>query len=258
MCRLAAYHGTPATLGRFLLDPPHGLVRQAYAPREMREARLNADGFGFGWFDDRGRPGVYTHHIPIWNDVNLAHLGRALRAHQWLANVRSATPPTPAAPFNTMPFLSDRLLFLHNGYLEAFGDGLRARLRRALAPPFEDAVQGNTDSEHLFQWLRQIMEREGDPPLQALATAAHRLDGWLDGRRALLNVVLGDGRCLVALRHAIRGDCPSLYYTEDDPLWPGACVIASEPLTEGDHWRAVPPHHLLAVEDGGRARLHAL
>lgn len=258
MCRLAAYHGSTVSLGRFLLEPPHGLLRQAYAPREMREATLNADGFGFGWFDESGRAGVYVNHVPIWNDVNLEHLGHGLRAHQWLANVRSATPPTPATPFNTMPFLGGGFLFLHNGYLQDFGDGLRARLRRELAPAYEDAIQGNTDSEHLFHWLRQIMETEGDPPLQALATATHRLGGWLEGRRALLNIVLGDGRCLVALRHAIGADCPTLYYTTAEPLWPDACVIASEPLTEASHWQPVPPHHLLLVEDGAAPRLQAL
>lgn len=51
MCRLAAYLGPPITLARYLLDPPDNLVHQAWAPRELVYARLNADGFGFGWFD---------------------------------------------------------------------------------------------------------------------------------------------------------------------------------------------------------------
>ena len=51
MCRHLAYVGPPTTLAALLLDPPHGLLHQSYAPRDMRcDAVVNADGFGAGWY----------------------------------------------------------------------------------------------------------------------------------------------------------------------------------------------------------------
>ncbi|VAW77744.1 hypothetical protein MNBD_GAMMA13-583, partial [hydrothermal vent metagenome] len=49
MCRIAAYLGPPITLGMLLTEPPHSLLVQGWAPRELRYAKLNADGYGFGW-----------------------------------------------------------------------------------------------------------------------------------------------------------------------------------------------------------------
>ena len=51
MCRHLAYLGPPVTLAAVLLDPPHGLVHQSYAPADMRgDVAVNADGFGAGWY----------------------------------------------------------------------------------------------------------------------------------------------------------------------------------------------------------------
>ncbi len=80
MCRLAAYIGPVLRLEELLLKPDHSLVKQSWAPREMMEARLNADGYGFGWFDHTGRPLRYRQTMPIWTDPNLAELGRGLEA----------------------------------------------------------------------------------------------------------------------------------------------------------------------------------
>ena len=44
--RHLAYIGPPVTLAALLLDPPHGLLHQAYAPSDMRGGgTVNADGF---------------------------------------------------------------------------------------------------------------------------------------------------------------------------------------------------------------------
>ena len=95
MCRHAAYVGPPLGLGAFLDRPAHGLVEQSYHPREMLTAKLNADGFGFGWYRESGAAGVYTNPMPIWSDINLAHIGAAFESRLWLGNVRSATPGQP-------------------------------------------------------------------------------------------------------------------------------------------------------------------
>ncbi len=39
------------TLAELVLDPPHSLVVQSYAPKDMRGGgTVNVDGFGVGWF----------------------------------------------------------------------------------------------------------------------------------------------------------------------------------------------------------------
>ena len=249
MCRLAAYLGPEVTRARFLLEPAHGLVEQYYAPREMQEARLNADGYGFGWFAADEAPAVFTSQMPIWSDTNLESLGRALAARQWLANVRSATRRMPVAQLNTMPFADAEFLFLHNGYVDRFGETLRPRVRQALAPQFETTIQGNTDSEYLFAYLRQILDGDDDMPVEeGLAQLFDTLADWLGDTKALLNVIVGDGERLYCARHAINGECPSLYFTTDDEDFPGGQIVASEPLTGTEFWQPVPEHAMLILD----------
>ncbi|MCW2891410.1 MAG: hypothetical protein JWO75_899, partial [Actinomycetia bacterium] len=41
MCRHLAYLGPPASLRSLLIDPPHSLYRQAWAPRLQRHGTVN-------------------------------------------------------------------------------------------------------------------------------------------------------------------------------------------------------------------------
>ncbi len=249
MCRLAAYIGPPITLERFLLSPPHSLVRQAWAPREMREATLNADGYGFGWFDPKGAPAKFASVMPIWSDTNLTALGTSLSADTWVANVRSATPGLTVSIANTQPFYDREFLFLHNGFITDFNKLIRARIRGIIDHEIEAEVHGNTDSEYLFALLRHFLAQDADLSLdEGLAEVFGMLSEWLDDTRALLNFVLADGERIYALRHALNGECPSLYFTTDDDAFVDGAVVASEPLTDAKYWQPVPPHHLLILD----------
>ncbi|MFE0380540.1 class II glutamine amidotransferase, partial [Streptomyces inhibens] len=50
MCRHLAYLGPEIPFGQVVLDPPHGLYRQSWAPRRQLHGTVNADGFGVGWY----------------------------------------------------------------------------------------------------------------------------------------------------------------------------------------------------------------
>jgi glutamine amidotransferase len=244
---MAAYLGPVITLDRFLNEPTHGLMEQSWAPREMREARLNADGFGFGWITPDGRRGRYVNPMPIWTDVNLQSLGRSLSSPLWLGNVRSATYATSVGHANTMPFVDDRLIFLHNGFLSRFAEHMRSRLRSRLRPEYEARVQGTTDSEYLYALLLQLMADNGamlDGAVRELMSVVER---ELDGGHALLNFIVSDGTELVALRHAVGRPCPTLYVSTGEPGFADAVVVASEPLTEHDSWASVPEHGMIVV-----------
>jgi len=249
MCRFAAYLGPELLLERFLLQPPHSLVKQSWQPREMRNAVLNADGFGVGWYNADQAPAAYRNTLPIWADPNLAALGRSLARPLWLAYVRSATDGFSTGFANTQPFLDDELIFLHNGFVAGFPDSARPRIRRWLHPEFEASVHGNTDSEYLFAVLRQLYWEDGENTLEhALPRLCEQLAHWAPERPQLLNLAIADGRRVYALRHALAEDCPSLYYTTDDEQFPGGQLLASEPLTETGLWQPVPPHHLLILD----------
>ncbi len=255
MCRLGAYLGPELALHEFLRAPVHSLIHQAWAPREMKSAALNADGFGVGWYDQAGQPAVYRHFLPAWADPNLDALGRSLHRGLWMANVRSATEGFGTGFANTQPFADRRLMFLHNGYLSEFPLAARPRIRRWLAPEIESEVHGNTDSEYLFACLRQLCAVDALAPLAALGRLAELAEEWGEGRPALLTVVFTEGESLYALRHAVGLDCPTLYRTGEAPAFPGASLLASEPLDDSGAWEPLPDHHLARLTPGRPAEI---
>jgi glutamine amidotransferase len=250
MCRLAAYLGPRILLQRFLLEPSHSLYEQSWAPHELKYARLNADGFGIGWYSLDGKPAIYVNQMPIWSDINLPGIARSLSNGLWVANVRSATSPSYSGPANQQPFQHDGVMFLHNGLVEDFDRSLRGRIRHFLSTEIEAGIAGNTDSEYIFALLRQLLASDDELSLEeAMRAGLALIDEWLDGRKALLNLLLTDGERLYATRHALKGECPSLYFTTDDECFDeGAQLIASERLTEGEFWQPVPEHHLLILD----------
>ncbi|HYW93415.1 MAG TPA: ergothioneine biosynthesis protein EgtC [Gammaproteobacteria bacterium] len=254
MCRIAAYMGAPISLGHFLLQPPHSLYRQSWDARELQTATVNADGFGVGWLDDRGRPASYTNTAPIWADPNLSGLGRSLVSPIWLGNVRSATPGMTVNQHNTQPFADEQWLYAHNGFVDNFTRGLRPRLQQWLDVEIQAGIQGTTDSEYLFALLRQILTDEPEVPA-ALRQACSLIETWAPGERALLSLVMTDGLRLYALRHAFAAEPATLYYSTDTDGFPDGQLVASEPLDEAGIWHAIPPGHMLILDPERPAEL---
>lgn len=240
MCRLAAYAGPSLSLRKLLLAPAHSLYKQAYAPAEMASAVLNADGYGFGWYDGERRPRTYTHTLPIWSDTNLDDLADSLSADLWLANVRSATPGQSVNLANTQPFRSGPLMYMHNGFLENFNQGLRARFHEHLEADLSASLQGTTDSEYLFALVREHLRHTPDIG-RALSTALDELEDLLGGRQALLGIMMSDGESLYAVTHGIGCAPPSMYFTDSEPDYPGSWLLASERLTGAQFWQALTP-----------------
>lgn len=259
VCRIAAYLGEAIALEKFLLEPPHSLLVQGWAPRELRYATLNADGYGFSWYAEDGRPAVYVNPGPIWNDPNLPHLARTLVSELWLASVRSASPGNPVNHANTQPFVDNEFLFDHNGLIDDFHIRVRPRLVADLDPVYLAAINGNTESEYLFAALRQLLNENPDMPVEgALIELMRRIEYWVGDGRALLTIVVSDGERLYAVRHACGDDCPTLYYTTDDDTFPNGQLIASEPLTESGVWQSVPEHQILILDPAEPPELASL
>jgi glutamine amidotransferase len=232
-------------------------MEQSWAPREMKEAKLNADGFGFGWFAEDDAAALYTNPMPIWTDPNLDGLGRVLSTDLWLAYVRSATRRTDVSHANTQPFTDGKLIFTHNGYIDQFGETLRHQIRHALTTECEKTIHGNTDSEYLFALLRQHLLQNNNLEI-AIRELFKLLESWAVDVRLLLNIVIARKDSIVATRHAINGEPPSLYYSVDNPFFPDAGLIASEPLTDKNDWIEVPDHHLLVMSRKRKPELKEL
>jgi glutamine amidotransferase len=240
MCRHLAYLGPPVLLRAVLSDPPHSLVRQSWAPRRQVRVRMNADGFGVGWYvPGEAGPARYRRSVPAWTDRNLVELCRVVRAGAVLAAVRSATSGFPVEEDACAPFCAGRWLFSHNGRLfdwPACVDRLAADLPRAALAREHTLI----DSTLLWALVRSRLERGEDPgTLLADVTAAARADAG--GR---VNLLLHDGSRIVA---TAAGD--TLSYR----ALGGSIVVASEPHDDKAGWVDVPDGSLLdATLDGVR------
>lgn len=251
MCRLLGYLGTPVQLDRLLYKPEHSLLVQSYQPREMTAGLLNADGFGVGWYHPQREtePFTYKTILPIWSDVNLPSLSRYVESGCVLANVRSATPGQAVDLSNCQPFQHRLVLGIHNGFIANFRQTLYRPIRNRLSDTAYQSIGGSTDSEHIFALLMTELENAPDLPLSA---ALHRtlttLQALAEPQQVAFsaNLILSDGKQLIAARFAHLCATPTLYWLRDDPLFPQAVLIASEPLFAGN-WTACPERSITTI-----------
>jgi gamma-glutamyl hercynylcysteine S-oxide hydrolase len=247
MCRLAAYLGTEIKLFRFLQEPEHSLIKQSWAPKEMQDGTLNADGYGVAWLSDDNIPSLYKNVLPIWSDTNLDSLGRSLSSRLWLANIRGATPGQGISEANTQPFIKDDLIFTHNGCIKPFDKGIKAKLLNELSNDIQAGINGDSDSLYLFALLQQHTLNHSTIPDAIIAMMSALKSVCNKDVAALLNLLIYDGEMLYACRHALNNTCPSLYYS----IGNDNVRIASEPLTVNDEWISFPEHSLISFNRSG-------
>jgi len=248
MCRLVAYLGQESIfLDRLITEPKHALTVQSYQPQEMTAGLLNADGFGIGWYAPNRAPFLYKNTLPIWNDINLLHLGRYIQSHCILANVRSATPGQSVDIANCQPFSYGEVLGIHNGYIDDFRRSLYRPIRNLLKDEYYQNISGNTDSEHILALFFQSLEGGS-----LLSAVQQTLETVLDlcakyGVNASLNLIVSDGKQLLAARCASRSPAPSLYWIQNWLPNSNSLLIASEPLFESSNWISFAENSILAI-----------
>jgi glutamine amidotransferase len=218
MCRHLAWLGAPRSLGEFLLEPEHGLLRQSYAPRRQRHGTMNADGWGAGFYaGGRAEPARWRSNRPLWSDASFASVAPVISAGCILAAVRSATAGMPGDETAAAPFLSGRWLLSHNGVVD----------RAVLGP--HPAAESMCDAAQLAAHAFEFgPERVGEFVADV-------------GRRdpaARLNLLLTDGERILATRWK---DTLSVLRTER------GVAVASEPYDDDPRWADVPDFHLVDV-----------
>jgi glutamine amidotransferase len=233
MCRHLAYLGPPVTLDALLLAPEFSLLRQSYAPRHQTQGRINADGFGVGWYDRRRHePARYRRREPMWADRSFASIAGVIESGAIVAAVRSASPGFPVEESGNAPFIAGRWLFSMNGFIAGYHDGVGAALRAELPERLRDTVVGSVDSEVLFLLALARMD-DGAAPADALVDVVAGVLGRATGR---LNLLLCDGE------RAYATTCGNSLFVHDAAE---GVIVASEPHDDDAGWRAVPDGSLV-------------
>lgn len=292
MCRFVLYQGPGLRLSSLITEPDHSLIHQSTQSRESEEP-LNGDGFGVAWYKPElcAQPAVFRSVTPAWNNRNLIDLARVTASPCVLAHVRAATSGQPVSELNCHPFTYGPYAFMHNGDVGGFA-GLRRRLVANLTETAYNAIEGSTDSEHLFALFLDRLARAGRlgdatsrdrgplaPVISAEALAAAVLGAVEDvvdlarpcGEPSYLNIAVSNGRSSVACRFTTDApqDAASLhlhtgrrYVCEG-----GACrmvdpegstkaiLISSEPLSSDPGWQNIPPNHAVILHEDQTTRL---
>lgn len=273
MCRFVLYLGPPLTLQSLFVEPSHSLIKQSVHALE-RDEPLNGDGFGVAWYapDISPEPASFRSITPAWNNRNLLQIARVTRSGCIMAHVRAATQGISVAETNCHPFTHGRFAFMHNGDLGEF-----PRIRREMLALLSErafmAVQGSTDSEHIFALVLDRLLASGGETVEDLAEAlVDGVDHAVGLSRSVgpevhsyLNLAVTNGKCAVACR-----------FTTDDPAHAdslymhtgrryvceggvcrmiapeagqGAVIVSSEPLSEDPGWQKVPVNHLVMIRE---------
>ncbi len=258
MCRYAAYLGPPLVLSELVYKPVNSLVHQA-TDASLSRTRINADGFGVGWYapEISPEPALFKDTSPVWNNYNLGDVAGKVRSPCIMAHVRAAKSYDPVNRENCHPFRRGRLLWMHNGDIPG-----RARLTRQVSILADDSllaqVRGNTDTELAFTLFLTHLEwtQDCDPGPEQLARAMEQtltqVATWHleaeDSRPLELNFCVTTGSVLVASRFALSARfCPTLYWRSFIEDAEASVVVASEPLSEEDGWSAIENGQMLLV-----------
>ncbi|MHA5049012.1 ergothioneine biosynthesis protein EgtC [Streptomyces sp. SD15] len=237
MCRHLAFLGPEEPLGRLLVEPPHSLHRQSWEPRRQRHGKVNADGFGVGWYAEGDPvPARYRRPGPIWGDQSFADLARVVRSTALLGAVRNATLGGADGEAAAAPFAAGPWLFSHNGAVPDWPGSL-APLVQTL--PAEELLSLEARCDSALVWALVLHRlHTGDDQGRALAETVLEVAEAAPGSR--LNLLLTDGETITA---TTWGD--TLWYLAD----PGRrrTVVASEPYDDDPHWQEVPDRTLLAA-----------
>lgn len=286
MCRISAYLGNfPVVLSTILDNPDNSLIQQSIACREDSFIKVNADGFGVGWYShDISRvPAVFKSTQPAWNDPNLRDLGGLVQSKCFLAHIR-ASKIGHVSYDNCHPFRFNEFLCAHNGIIHGF-ERVRFRLQRMLPRSILNRIRGQTDSEYFFLLMMFYYQRLDDKK-----SVLHRLSSSFDlalkqmicflevegvyDHRSTINIVITNGREMFASRFGSwrRGAKynKTLRWLQGDSIdfsgknfrvtsrlkRPKFTMIASERIvTDEPAWQMMPENHFFMLNASQTYRL---
>jgi glutamine amidotransferase len=282
VCRYVAYLGEPIRFGDLVYRPTNSLIHQAAEAMESR-TRINADGFGVGWYNRsvHPEPAVFKDISPAWNNANLRSLADKVSSPCILAHVRAARRFDPVSRANCHPFQYGRLLWMHNGDIPG-----RGRLHRRVCEQVDDdlvaRISGNTDSELAFVlFLSLLGDRDSPVTVEELAAAMcqtiEQLAVWWrsdeDSAPLVMNFCVSNGSAIVASRFALgEKGVPTLHYCagsgysceggvcrmRNEPGMGRSVIVSSETISEDPQWVEVDNGTLVVVDESLSVELQHL
>lgn len=252
MCRWLAYQGEPIYLDQLVYEPEHSLVHQSLEARKA-VTRVNADGFGLGWYTERDTPGQFHEVLPAWGDENLRSLTHHIRSHRFMAHVRSSTG-TQVSRSNCHPFIDQNWMFLHNGQIGGF-EQVKFELERQLCETLFLKRMGTTDSELIF--LLMLQNGLKKQPIEAIKTTLAMIASAMSSKEIIeplkASICISDGNQFWAVRYSSDQHAPTVFIKQR-----GAdIVLASEPLESSKEWRQVAPQTILNIRSD-KVESHAI
>ncbi len=249
MCRLLGYVAEHPASVTDLLGP-------AYAADFVALTRVHGDGWGMAWRQADGR--IATERAPhsAASDPDYHRLVEAELAQIGLVHLRWATDGLTVGLANTHPFGDGELALAHNGSISPI-----SRIDDLLTPASRQLVQGDTDSERYFQFLRQSIASTADTDagvrtgIAVLADAfpAASLNAILLAPDAMYVVHVNSGAPapIDDLRILLRDEPPpaghsTAYFEMAYRVTPSSVVVASSGLV-GSDWQPVPPDSVIRI-----------
>lgn len=282
MCRLLAYKGTPIIIDNLLYKPNNSLINQSLHAREIEEP-LNGDGFGIGWYvpEVNYEPVTFVSVNPAWSNRNLRNIAPKIKTDCMVAHVRAASVGE-VSESNCHPFQYKNLLMAHNGGIENFGL-VKRKFREPLSDELYNWIKGQTDSEHIFAYLVNYLNKHHKTiNEEAVADAFDHTFAFVNDKLkeagiqepAYLNMAVTNGLFIVATRYCSdpKEEPLTMYHSEggryvvedgitrmeapeDDD---NAVLVVSEKLTDGPEWTLLPKNHLVMVEQSLNVRVRPI
>lgn len=262
MCRMVGFIAThPTHLGCALIDAPHSLLVQS---RKDLEGFAHADGWGIAQWGEDG-VSVMRHLAAAHEGEDYRNFARTVCAQQAIAHVRQATAGDVRFE-NTHPFVHGPWVFVHNGTVRHFNEGVKDVMWPEIAPSRRGLIQGNTDSEALFQLLLTRLDKNpGRPAIETIAQTIQDVAAWCAAAGPCenlgLNMLLSDGerffgarwqQTLWLLQRDGVGDSDFCDQPANGPAEGyRALLVASEPLTD-EPWTPVPECSVFEVTSRSR------
>jgi predicted glutamine amidotransferase len=256
MCRLLAIiHPYDVNVTRSALENFGALAKNGVTPSGTEPG--HRDGWGIVSYEGDAIALLEKNILPATEDPKYLAAARQFSAQTVsliMGHLRKMTRGAKTMA-NTQPFTFGPYSFMHNGTL-------RDAETLSIADPYRAAQQGETDSEIIFCWLVQTIEKRGD-----------FVEGFLEGVRQLrtmdytaLNILMSDGKTIVALREVNSQDAIvkkldlcDRYYTlfEGRDASGNTAYVSSQKFDiTGIVWAEIPNHSALVIPlDGGKRKL---
>lgn len=252
-------------LTKLLWFSEHSIFKQCYknpyTPFDInnpRNHKINLDGYGIGFFA-KDIPKKYTNIIPSWNDNNLFQIIPYIKTKILLTHIRAVDSltertfkylgnkgNTPVHLYNCHPFIYNKWMFCHNGFISSFYNGTyRKKIINKIKDELLLHILGTTDSEYLFYLIISYFQIFNDM-LKSIISSIKFLNKFPG--IITINLIITDKSNTYITRYINKKDetPPSLYFLKKKD----EIIFSSEPLEKNNpQWTLIEKNKILNINN---------